>query len=77
MTNEIIDQINCTISDAETEIQSIDSDRPNLLARLITEGGDFTLDANQQRRRRELALLIERHRLAAPVLQGMAVQAQH
>lgn len=77
MPNDILDQISRTISEAESEIQSIDSDRPNLLARLISEGADFTLDANLQRRRRELALSIERHRLAAPVLQGMAVQVQH
>ena len=56
---------------AEAEIERIDSARPKLLARLILEGGDFTQDANQQRRRRELALLVERHRLASPVIGQM------
>ena len=56
---------------AEAEIERIDSGRPKLLARLILEGGNFTKDANQQRRRRELALLVERHRLAAPLIGQM------
>lgn len=62
---------NQSVWDAEAEIQRIDSGRPKLLARLILEGGDFTQDANQQRRRRELALLVERHRLAFPVIGQM------
>lgn len=53
---------------AEAEIERIDSGRPKLLARLILDGGNFTRDANEQRRRRELALFIERYRLAAPVI---------
>lgn len=56
---------------AEAEIERIDSGRPKLLARLILEGGDFTQDANQQRRRRELALLVERHSLAIPIIKSM------
>lgn len=56
---------------AEAEIKQIDDDRPKLLARCILAGGDFTSDANQQRRRRELELLVERHRLAIPVLAQM------
>ena len=59
---------NQALWDAEAEISRIDSGRPKLLARLIIEGGDFTLDANQQRRRRELALLVERYRLASPMI---------
>lgn len=62
---------NQSIWDAEAEIERIDSGRPKLLARLILEGGDFTQDANQQRRRRELALLVERHKLASPVIGSM------
>lgn len=61
-----------SVWNAEAEINRIDSGRPQLLARLILEGGDFTKDANQQRRRRELALLVERHRLAAPVIGQMS-----
>lgn len=60
-----------SIWDAEAEIVRIDSGRPKLLARLVLEGGDFTQDANQQRRRRELALLVERHKLANPVIGSM------
>lgn len=60
-----------SIWSAEAEIERIDSGRPKLLARLILEGGDFTQDANQQRRRRELALLVERHKLASPVIGQM------
>lgn len=60
-----------TMWNAEAEIERIDSGRPKLLARLILEGGDFTKDANQQRRRRELALLVERHKLASPVIGQM------
>lgn len=60
-----------SVWDAEAEIERIDSERPKLLARLILEGGDFTQDANQQRRRRELALHVERYRLAAPVIGQM------
>ena len=56
---------------AEAEINRIDNGRPKLLARLILEGGDFTQDANQQRRRRELVLLVERYRLASPVIGQM------
>lgn len=56
---------------AEAEINRIDSGRPQLLARLILDGGDFTQDANQQRRRRELVLLVERYRLASPVIGQM------
>lgn len=56
---------------AEAEIERIDSGRPNLLARLILEGGDFTEDANLQRRRRELMLRVERHKLASPVIGQM------
>lgn len=56
---------------AEDEINRIDDGRPKLLARLILEGGDFTQDANQQRRRRELVLLVERYRLASPVIAQM------
>lgn len=62
---------NQSVWSAEAEIDRIDSGRPRLLARLILEGGDFTQDANQQRRRRELHLLVERHRLAAPVIGQM------
>lgn len=62
---------NQSVWSAEAEIDRIDSGRPKLLARLILEGGDFTQDANQQRRRRELALLVERYRLASPVIGQM------
>ena len=62
---------------AEDEIDRIDSGRPKLLARLILEGGDFTQDANQQRRRRELALLVERYRLAGPVIGQMHKELEH
>ena len=62
---------NQSVWSAEAEIERIDSGRPKLLARLILEGGDFTQDANQQRRRRELALLVERYRLASPVIGQM------
>ena len=72
---QVIDKINQSIVAAESEIQCIDRDRPSLLASLIIKGGDFTLDANQQRRRRELQLLVERFRLAAPVLHGIAKDA--
>lgn len=67
-TNGTRDQ---SVWNAEAEIQRIDSGRPKLLARLILEGGDFTQDANQQRRRRELVLHVERHRLALPVIGQM------
>lgn len=52
---------------AQGEIENIDNARPRLLARLMLAGGDFTEDANQQRRRRELDLLVERYKLASPV----------
>lgn len=61
---------------AEAEIERIDSGRPKLLARLVLDGGDFTQDANQQRRRRELALLVERHRLASPVIGQMVKELE-
>jgi hypothetical protein len=72
---QIVAKINQSILEAESEIQCIDRDRPSLLASLIIKGGDFTLDANQQRRRRDLQLLVERYRLAAPVLHGIASDA--
>jgi len=62
---------NQSVWNAEAEIERIDSGRPKLLARLILEGGDFTQDANLQRRRRELVLMVERHKLAAPVIGQM------
>lgn len=67
---------NQSVWSAEAEIERIDSARPKLLARLILEGGDFTQDANQQRRRRELALLVERHRLASQVIGQMVKELE-
>lgn len=67
---------NQSVWSAEAEIERIDSGRPKLLARLILEGGDFTQDANQQRRRRELALLVERYRLASPVIGQMCKELE-
>ena len=67
---------NQSVWTADAEIDRIDSGRPKLLARLILEGGDFTQDANQQRRRRELALLVERYRLASPVIGQMCKELE-